>query len=69
MNNNGLEAATADFFCDPGTELEGNGQRVCQPNGEWNSTHPSCTKRSEFILIYYFELPTLIFKIIVLFVQ
>ena len=48
---NGSDGGVADFFCDTGTVLEGNRQRVCLPNGEWSCSLPTCMKHSEFIYL------------------
>ena len=30
------------FFCDEGYEMQGESVRVCQPDGHWSSTQPTC---------------------------
>ena len=40
---------TANYSCDTGYSLEGSAWRVCQSNGSWNGTDPTCT--SELFLI------------------
>ena len=51
MKKNDLDGGVANFFCDPGTVLEGNRKRVCLPNGEWSGSHPTCMKRSELFFL------------------
>ena len=33
---------TANYTCDSGYTLNGNGTRVCQTNGMWSGSAPSC---------------------------
>ena len=52
-SNGGISAtgsivgSTATYFCNGGYELVGSTFRVCQPNGQWSDSEPSC--QSEFM--------------------
>ncbi|KAM5298505.1 sushi, von Willebrand factor type A, EGF and pentraxin domain-containing protein 1 [Ctenodactylus gundi] len=36
--------STVIYHCDPGYELEGNKERICQNNGQWSGEVVTCTK-------------------------
>ena len=47
--------AIATYSCNPGYILEGNKRRVCQRNGQWSGSVPSCrSKLASFCINYKF---------------
>ena len=40
--NNTSVGSLAVYMCETNFELFGGNVRICQPNGEWNSTSPTC---------------------------
>ena len=36
----------ATYTCDPGFVLNGNMERICQANGNWSGTEPTCEGQS-----------------------
>ena len=45
---NTLEGSTAIYTCDDGFLLAGTDTRICQSNGNWSNTEPSCEESSLF---------------------
>ena len=36
--------STANYSCIGGYELVGNSQRICQADGQWSGSEPTCSK-------------------------
>ena len=43
----------ANFFCAPGTALEGASQRLCEITGEWSGIDSTCRRRSKSVGAIY----------------
>ena len=43
--------SVATFTCDDGYMLDGDSQRVCQPDGTWSNMVPRCPRKLLFILV------------------
>ena len=44
---------TANYTCDSGYTLNGNGTRVCQTNGTWSGSAPSCECKGNNLDLYH----------------
>ena len=49
--NGNFVDSVATFTCDFGYILDGDDQRICQPNGTWSSMPPQCTRKSQTVLV------------------
>ena len=45
ISYSGNESTTAHYTCDSGYELNGSGTRVCQTNGTWSGSAPTCERK------------------------
>ena len=37
-----VEGVIANYTCDPDFSLDGDAERVCQSDGQWNGSNPAC---------------------------
>ncbi len=38
----------ATYTCDSGYIINGNERRVCQPDGSWSNSEPTCSRMSQY---------------------